>query len=61
MRINEIAYWLGDVFETSFKILPILGNAMNYLIIGVGLVLMLIWIKKMFDFNKEADRQGTLR
>lgn len=52
---------LGDLVAGSFTILEMLGNNFNYLIIGVGLTLMAIWIRRMVKYNREAAENGTLK
>jgi hypothetical protein len=38
-----------------------LGNSPNLLYIITGVVVFLIWMSMMARYNKEADRNGTLR
>ncbi len=52
---------IGQLFTDSFAILRLLENGFNWMIIGIIAILMVIWVKKMSDFNKEADKNGTLR
>ena len=52
---------IGDLFTQSFAILRILGNNFNALIVVIMTILAVVWIKKMSDFNREADQNGTLR
>lgn len=61
MAINGIMEALGDFFEWTFKILPILGNIPNVLFIILGFVLLFFWLKMQSDFNKKAEREGTLK
>lgn len=61
MRINELMDWIAAIAQWSFKILEVLGNGFNWLIIVVISILAVVWIKKMADFNKEAARNGTLK
>ena len=52
---------IGDLFTDSFAILRFLGNGFNWLIIVIMFILGVVWIKKMSDFNREADQNGTLK
>ena len=52
---------IGDLFTQSFAILRILGNNFNALIVVIMTILAVVWIKKMSDFNREADQNGTLK
>ncbi|MEQ9188776.1 MAG: hypothetical protein RLP15_13660 [Cryomorphaceae bacterium] len=56
--------WLGDMTLESFALLRLLAdghNFFNWLIISIMAILAVIWVKKMVDFNREADQNGTLR
>lgn len=52
---------IGALITESFKLLTALGNSFNWFIIVIIATLGVIWIKKMADYNKEADRNGTLK
>jgi flagellar biogenesis protein FliO len=52
---------IGDLFTQSFAILRFLGNGFNALIAVIMFILAVIWIKKMGDFNREAEQNGTLK
>lgn len=58
---TEFIYAAGDFFTETFKILPILGNNFNWLIIGVGFIMCGFWISQMVKYNKEAKEKGTLQ
>jgi len=57
----EFVNTIGQLFTDSFAILRLLENGFNWFIIGIGIILLVIWVKKMADYNKEADQNGTLR
>ena len=57
----EFVNTIGQLFTDSFAILRLLENGLNWFIIGIGIILLVIWVKKMADYNKEADQNGTLR
>ncbi|GAB4379575.1 MAG: hypothetical protein Kow0075_10270 [Salibacteraceae bacterium] len=61
MRINELVFWIADLIEATFPLLRFLGNTFNWMIIAVMFVLAVIWIKAMADYNREAERNGTLK
>lgn len=60
MSWTEIVLGLGDFLTWSFQILSVLGNNFNWLIIVVGTIMGAWWIKKMMDFDKEAEANNTL-
>lgn len=51
MQVKDIVYALGDFFEWTFQILPILGNIPNLLFIVIGFGFFLYWVGQM---NKHA-------
>ncbi|NQV51871.1 MAG: hypothetical protein HQ500_01745 [Flavobacteriales bacterium] len=53
--------WIGELFTDSFALLRFLGNGFNWVIIVIMAILGVIWVKKMGDFTREADQNGTLR
>jgi hypothetical protein len=61
MNLNDILEPIVALFDWTFGLLEAAGNGFNWLIIGVISILAIIWIKKMADFNKEAEENGTLK
>ena len=60
LEFKDFIYWIGDIFEWTFQILPMLGNIPNYLyavVLFAGLIYWLTWQKQM---NDEAKRNGTI-
>lgn len=58
---NDIIYGLADFFWETFKILPVLGNNFNTLLIIVGFVMLFFWLSQMAKYNKKAEQEGTLK
>lgn len=56
MQIRDIAYGLGDFFEWTFGILPVLGNSVNYLFIVIGFIFFLYWMGQMAKHNREGGK-----
>lgn len=59
-EFKDFIYWLADIFEWTFQILPVLGNLPNYIyavLIFAGIIYWLNWQKKM---SAEAKQNGTL-
>ena len=57
---NSFIYLIGDFFEATFQILPVLGNAPNYIygvLMFLGVVYWLNWQRKL---SAEARKNGTL-
>lgn len=59
--MNELIYGLGELFEKSFKILPVLGNIPNVIFIITGFILLFYWLREMAKYNREAEEKGTLK
>jgi hypothetical protein len=59
--MRELVYGLGDIFQKTFEILPVLGNIPNVFFIIIGFILLFYWIKSMADYNREAEEKGTLK
>ena len=61
MNMTDVFNGLGDFFQALFPIIKGLGNAPNlffWLIIGS---LLLLWLRMQANFNKEAERNNTLK
>lgn len=59
--MTDIFYAIGDFFQWSFQYIEKLGNTPNFFFIGLISVIMLVWIRFMFKYNKEAETNGTLK
>lgn len=48
-------FWtgLGDFFISSFKILPAIGNSINYAYIVIGSLLFVYWMIELYKFKKK--------
>lgn len=51
----------GELFQKSFKILPLIGNSYNYFMIAGGFVGLFIWLRMQVKYNAEAKKNGTLK
>lgn len=60
MEFKDFVFALGDLFEWSFKILPILGNSVNYLFAILMFVGVIYWLRMSKQFSDDAERKGTL-
>jgi len=61
MRINELLDFLVIIFEATFELLQMAENSVNVLIIIMGIIMGIIWVRQMSVYNKEAERNGTLK
>ena len=58
---TKMIYKIAELAESSFAILEALGNLANVAIIIIGVVMMVWWIGQMFKYDREAERNGTLK
>ena len=59
-EFKDIIFLTGDLFEWSFQILPVLGNAPNYIygvLMFLGMIYWLMWQRKL---SAEAKENGTI-
>ena len=56
MSWNNFVYGLGDFFEWTFQILPVLGNGFNYLLMLIMVVLFIYWMGQMVKYNRAGER-----
>ena len=56
MQIKDIVYALGDFFEWTFEILPVLGNSVNYLFLALGFIFFFYWMGQMAKHNREGEK-----
>lgn len=56
MSWNNFVYALGDFFEWTFGILPILGNSVNYIFLALGFIFFFYWMGQMAKHNREGGK-----
>ena len=59
MTFTELIYAIGDVLTSSFKVLPLIGNNFNYLVIIVGFIGLAYWLNYQIKKTKQAKQDGT--
>lgn len=59
--MTDIFYAIGDFFEWTFIYIEKLGMLPNKIFFSIGVVAMLIWLRQMVKYNKEAQQNGTLK
>ncbi|PCJ88154.1 MAG: hypothetical protein COA57_03485 [Flavobacteriales bacterium] len=60
MTFSELFWAIGTAIEESFVFFQMAENKANYLFIVVGLVMGLWWVYKLMQYEKEAERDGTM-
>ncbi len=66
MSWNELVYGIGDLIFASFDLLKITAinnqdSIVNWFYIVAIFVLLVVWVKVQADYNKKAEREGTLK
>ena len=54
--MTEVWTSIGDFFTYTFKILPVLGNLPNMVLLGVGFILFFYWMGQMAKHNRAGER-----
>ncbi len=56
MPLRNFFESLGDFFEATFEILPVLGNSANYFFMAVGVGYFIYWMNKMVKYNAAGEK-----
>ncbi|MGD1844033.1 MAG: hypothetical protein ACFB10_18265 [Salibacteraceae bacterium] len=59
MTFGEIVVEISKLAEASFELLVIADNGPNIAFIGIGFVMLIIWMRQMVVYRREAKRNGT--
>lgn len=51
--LGELFHGIGNLFEATFQIFPIVGNVFNYILMVVGTVMFIWWMLQLNKFGKE--------
>ncbi len=57
---KDLVWMLADLLKQTFTILPKLGNLPNVAFLFLVCIGFLVWLKMQRDYNKKAEREGTL-
>ncbi len=62
MNSSDFWYSIGDLFTEAFKILPVIGDAVNWTIITIIASGLLIWMFMQAKYNAvEMKESGELK
>jgi hypothetical protein len=62
MNSSDFWYAVGDFFTETFKILPVLGDSVNWLFIGIIATGLTVWLFMQASYNKaEMKESGKLK
>lgn len=59
MTFTDFIYATGDFLESTFTILPKIGNSFNYVVIVLGLLGLAYWLIYQTKMTKKAEKDGT--
>lgn len=59
MTFTELINATGDVLTSSFKVLPLIGDNFNYLVIIIGFIGLAFWLSYQTKMTKKAKKDGT--
>jgi hypothetical protein len=60
MTFTEFIYATGDFLESTFTVLPIIGNKFNYFVIVLGVVGLIYWLLLQKKLTKKARQENKL-
>lgn len=61
MNWTDIFNGIGDFFQWSFKFIKTLGNGPNLFFWLFIAALVLVWLRMQANYNKEAEKNNTLK
>jgi len=66
MSWNDLVYGLGDLIYASFDLLKITATSnqdsfVNWFYIVAIFLLIVVWVRAQVNYNKEAERNGTMK
>ena len=55
-------FWtaIGDLFTTTFEVMPLIGNSINYFYIVVIFLFLVAWTVIMFKHKKNGEEHRSL-
>ncbi len=58
--MSEIWHTIGSFFESTFKIIDVLENKVNYVYIVIIFAFLVIWTVKMLKHRKDNEEHAPL-
>jgi len=56
MQFKDVVYAIGDFFQWSFQILPVLGNNFNFILLLIGFIMFFYWMGQMFKHYRAGEQ-----
>ncbi len=54
--MDWLFYGLGDLIESTFDIIPVIGESLNKFLIIVIMALTVYWLIEMYKYYKQGER-----
>lgn len=61
VTMTDVFYGIGDFSQMVFRGMKVLGHGPNIVLWSIIIFLLGYWTMKMKKYNKEADKNGTLK
>lgn len=61
MNMTDVFNGIGELSQWSFQFIEGLGNKPNAFFWAIIIGLLLLWLKMQANFNKEAEKNNTLK
>ena len=61
MNFTDLMYATEKLFRASFRVLEKLNMNTNKVLFFIGAVAAILWIKRMMEYDREAEQNGTLK
>ena len=58
--MTDIFYFIADIFQFSFNIIPIVGDYINWLYIFIITAFLAVWVVKMIGHRKNGEEHAPL-
>tara|TARA_B100000902_G_scaffold49801_1_gene56573 strand:- start:250 stop:426 length:177 start_codon:yes stop_codon:yes gene_type:complete len=58
--MTDFFYFIADIFQVTFKIIPLVGDYINWLYIFIISAFLIVWISKMIIHKKNGEEHATL-
>jgi hypothetical protein len=59
--MTDFFFWLGDMFQVSFRFLEFFNRNANVSFIIIGFIAFFIWLWLQHRYNKEASERGSFK
>ena len=58
--MTDFFYFISDIFQVTFEIIPLVGDYINWLYIFIISAFLIVWISKMIIHKKNGEEHAPL-